>query len=114
MIAILENNLLLPRISRTQPLYRSLHCLAEHSPSIPERLKRAIKQSIDSDRALRKTEEIIFQDDEIRSAVGTTQAVDLVQGGVKANALPEKAYVPLILPISTGLIAYFFMKDGPL
>lgn len=34
-------------------------------------------------------EEIVFQNDIIRSVVSTTQAVDLIGGGVKSNALPE-------------------------
>jgi len=37
-------------------------------------------------------EKEMFQDLVLRSLAGTTQAIDMVQGGVKVNALPEQAW----------------------
>jgi len=90
IIVMLENNVIPPRLSRSQPIYESLKCVAEHAPNVPSILKRAIEKSADSERALHKVEELIFSDNEIKSIVGTTQAVDVIQGGVKSNALPEQ------------------------
>ncbi|KAJ7746256.1 hypothetical protein B0H16DRAFT_959588 [Mycena metata] len=44
-----------------------------------------------SDAALRALEGILSKDRLYRSQIGTTQAVDVVSGGVKSNALPEEA-----------------------
>lgn len=93
IIVMLENNVIPPRLSRSQPIYDSLKCVGEHAPSIPSALKRAIQKSADSERALHRVEEMIFRDNEIKSTVGTTQAVDMIQGGVKSNALPEQRSV---------------------
>ena len=88
-IVLLENSTITPRITRNQPIYKSIQCIGEHAPGIPHNLKRAIAQSYDSDRALRKVEDIIFKNDIMRSVVANTQAVDVIAGGVKSNALPE-------------------------
>ena len=81
-----------PRLSRSQPIYESLKCL-EHAPDIPQLLKRAIIRSMDSDRDLHRVEEMVFKDNLIKSTVATTQAITMVNGGVKANALPEQRLV---------------------
>jgi Gly-Xaa carboxypeptidase len=55
-------------------------------------LKDAILRSAKSDKALKAAEEILLQDRVYESLMGTTQAIDLIQGGVKSNALPEQAW----------------------
>jgi Gly-Xaa carboxypeptidase len=78
-------------------MYGALHCQAEYAQDIPVALRKAIKDSIDSDDALKTVESILFQaeNNEIsvfQSFIGTTQAIDLIGGGVKSNALPEQAW----------------------
>ncbi|PVF99895.1 carboxypeptidase S [Serendipita vermifera] len=101
IIVLLENNTIPPRLSRSQPIYSSLHCLAEHGPDVPSVLRRAIQKSWDSNRALHRVEEIIFRDNTVKSTVGTTQAVDMIQGGVKSNALPELSWAIVNTRIAT-------------
>ncbi|KAF5371886.1 hypothetical protein D9757_010578 [Collybiopsis confluens] len=79
-------------IDRDTPTYQLFQCFAQHASSIPSHLRDAIKRSIDSDKALREAENIIFKDKMFKSLLGTTQAVDIIHGGVKSNALPEQAY----------------------
>ena len=45
-----------------------------------------------SDEALLEAQKALFRNPDLRVLAGTTQAIDLIQGGVKANALPEKAW----------------------
>jgi Gly-Xaa carboxypeptidase len=90
---MLENNIIPPRLSRSQPIYESLKCIGEHGLDVPSPLKRAIERSTESERALHRVGELVFLDDQIRSIIGTTQAVDMIQGGVKSNALPEQRSV---------------------
>ncbi|KIM32781.1 hypothetical protein M408DRAFT_14420 [Serendipita vermifera MAFF 305830] len=101
IIVLLESNTILPRLSRSQPIYDSFKCVAQHAPGIPSTLKRAIEKSTDSERALHRMEEMIFADNMIKSIVGTTQAVDMIQGGVKSNALPEQSWAVVNSRIST-------------
>lgn len=59
---------------------------------MPEGLRNDIIRSVSSDKALRRVENYVFPlEPTVKASVGTTQAIDLINGGVKANALPEQA-----------------------
>jgi Gly-Xaa carboxypeptidase len=91
-------------LTRTSPVYQTLLCAARHTPEIPVVLKKALLRSVKSDKALRLAEKISFgaEDGYITQALaGTTQAVDLIEGGVKVNALPERAAAVVNHRIST-------------
>ena len=64
--------------------YDTLLCIAVHSTEIDSDVKKAILASIKSDKALKALESIIFKIPLISALVGTTRAVDIVGGGVKA------------------------------
>ena len=64
--------------------YDTLVCSAVHSAEIDDGLRKDILASIKSDEALKAVESVIFQDSTINALVGTTRAVDIVGGGVKA------------------------------
>ncbi|KAF7318359.1 Carboxypeptidase S [Mycena chlorophos] len=91
LIVHLENNAPTPHLTPGTPAYMMSQCLAAHAPEIPRKAKRAILNAGRSKKALKKAEEFLFQDRMFKSLVGTTQAVDLISGGVKSNALPEQA-----------------------
>ena len=60
-----------------------------------EKLRKDLKKSVKSGRALKRVEKTLFMTGAdsgkaVRALVGTTQAIDLIQGGVKVNALPEQ------------------------
>jgi Gly-Xaa carboxypeptidase len=78
-----------------------MQCLAEHAPSLPSDVKKAMKKSATSDKALKAVEEYFFQSSTFNSLAGTTQAIDLTGGGVKANALPEQAWAVVNHRIAT-------------
>ena len=73
-------------------MFTTLQCLAEHARSVPSDLRRRIKRSVYSDRDLESLQSFIHENKEYRSLVATTQAIDLIEGGVKSNALPELAW----------------------
>ena len=58
--------------------------MATHSQNVEKGLRQAILDSATSDEALEVVESTIFEDPETRSLVGTTRAIDIVGGGVKA------------------------------
>lgn len=73
-------------------MYKNFQCLARHAPGLPDSLKKDILGAKHSEEALRSAEKALFRNAKIKNHVGTTQAIDLVRGGVKVNALPERAY----------------------
>ncbi|EIN04704.1 carboxypeptidase S [Punctularia strigosozonata HHB-11173 SS5] len=91
LLVHLESNQENAHLIRTEPLYQYLQCVAEHAPDVSRDLRTALVKGRHSDRALREAEKIVFQDAETKALAGTTQAVDVIYGGVKSNALPEQA-----------------------
>lgn len=56
-------------------------------------MRRAIKRSTTNNRALRDVEKGLFASNpNIKATVSTTQAIDLISGGMKTNALPELSW----------------------
>jgi Gly-Xaa carboxypeptidase len=73
---------------------------------MPPAIKRIIVDSAQSDTALQTLEGILSKDRLYRSQIGTTQAIDVVSGGVKSNALPEQAHAIVNHRISTERSAF--------
>ncbi|KAF8963426.1 hypothetical protein BDZ97DRAFT_1661730 [Flammula alnicola] len=80
------------KVTRNEPVYDTLQCVAQHANDVPSHLRRLIKQSVQSNKALHRLQSFIREDRVLSSLVGTTQAIDLIHGGVKSNALPEQAW----------------------
>ena len=78
--------------TRREPIYQSLQCLAEHGESVPSHLRKTIKLSLKSDKVLNKLQKFIRGDKTLSSMIRTTQAIDVIHGGIKSNALPEQAW----------------------
>lgn len=72
-------------------------------------LRKTVLGSLKSDRALHKLEKLVGTDRVLRASVGTTQAIDLIQGGVKTNALPEQAWAVVNHRIATQRWAIIFL-----
>lgn len=81
-----------PHLERGTPIYSTIQCVGQYAKSLPARLRALVKDSVHSDRALSKLEAELIRDPIYSALIGTTQAIDIVQGGVKANALPEEAW----------------------
>ena len=82
-------------------MYQKTQCLAAYAPQLPEKTRKAIRKSVKSDKALHAAEKALFEDRKFKALVGTTQAIDLVGGGVKTNALPESAWAVVNHRIAT-------------
>ncbi|KAH9027918.1 hypothetical protein EDB84DRAFT_1563249 [Lactarius hengduanensis] len=96
-----EANPIKPQLDRDTPIYRTVQCVGQHAKEFPAHLRALIKTSVHSDRALRKLETELIKDPAYKSLIGTTQAIDLIQGGVKSNALPEEAWAVVNHRIAT-------------
>jgi Gly-Xaa carboxypeptidase len=96
-------------LQRDTPLYGMIQCMA-HAPALPHKIKNAIARSLKSERALRHVQDALFADPMLRALAGTTQAVDIVAGGVKSNALPEEAFAVVNHRIDTASSVAAVMK----
>ncbi len=94
-------------IARGSPVYGTLQCQAAHGTDMDASLRKTIIKSIKSDRAMKKLEQIVSKDLSLRSLIGTTQAIDLISGGVKANALPEQAWAVVNHRIATQRLVLY-------
>ncbi|KAF5336103.1 hypothetical protein D9611_006330 [Ephemerocybe angulata] len=102
-------------LTRDQPIYSTFQCIAEHAKDVPKDLRKIIKKSAKSDCALKKLGSIVLEDNLIKSLVGSTQAIDMIQGGVKSNALPEQAWAVVNHRISvTSSVAELKARDTKL
>jgi Gly-Xaa carboxypeptidase len=77
-------------LKRESATYAFLQCIAAHDiPLLPESTRKDLLASRRHNGALRRAERALLSDPTTRAMLGTTQAVDIVRGGVKINALPE-------------------------
>ena len=93
VVQALEAHPHVPDLRRDRTYYQHLQCIAEHGSDVPTELKGLIKKSRSSDKALTDlTKFLDARDREFKPSTATTQAVDLISGGVKTNALPELSF----------------------
>jgi len=91
-VVAIEDNPHIPALLRSGTPFVSLQCVAEYGPNMPPEFRKLAKEAITDDEALVKLKEAFLGFmDEAEPTLSTTQAVDIVSGGVKVNALPEKA-----------------------
>lgn len=75
------------------PFFTTLQCGAEYGTEIDSSLQKAIRKALTSKAAAKSVANRLAKDDiRQRYLMQTSQAVDLVSGGVKVNALPEKVF----------------------
>ncbi|KAH7082898.1 hypothetical protein BKA63DRAFT_501813 [Paraphoma chrysanthemicola] len=109
LIALIESNLYEPHLYEENPYLDLLHCGAEHAPKFPSKLekllgKRASKHSTCSKKS--KKDHLAIEaaklGPEIKYLFTTSVAVDIIHGGVKSNALPERTQVTVNHRINVG------------
>ncbi|GCF00910.1 hypothetical protein ZYGM_002516 [Zygosaccharomyces mellis] len=71
------------------PIYQLLTCTAEHSDTISPKLKKTIIGASKSHKEREALSRFLASDKKWRDLIRTTSAVDIITGGIKANALPE-------------------------
>ncbi|KAL5513065.1 hypothetical protein ACEPAH_3463 [Sanghuangporus vaninii] len=101
LLVAFESHPIKPTIDRSTPIYGMLQCMAAHAPSMDHEFRHTVLRSARSDFALHVLEKLIEKDIALKSFIGTTQAIDLIQGGVKTNALPEQAWAVVNHRIAT-------------
>lgn len=95
VIVEVENNKFPTYFVESNPTFWEYTCLAEKSIDIDDILKKDILNSQSDEASNKRVRDFINQDRLNSYAIKTTQALDIIYGGVKANALPE--YVELTI-----------------
>lgn len=73
--------------------FTTLQCAAEYGPDMDHRLRKGIRKARQSKKAAKSiATHLASQDIAQRYLMQTSQAIDIISGGVKINALPEKVY----------------------
>jgi Gly-Xaa carboxypeptidase len=88
LLVELEANPYEPTLTSASPYLKYLTCLAEHAPDVPKAFKRDVASPKRWGGLARR---LAGESAQQRAFLATTQAIDLVRGGVKVNALPEVA-----------------------
>ncbi|KAJ4473875.1 Zn-dependent exopeptidase [Lentinula aciculospora] len=96
LIVSLESNPHLPRLTRNGTAFAAAQCAVAHAPEgkFPPVMKTLARRAMNphDEIALKKFGDVLFEAVPFFSVLSrTTQAVDLISGGVKVNALPERA-----------------------
>ncbi|TCD67576.1 hypothetical protein EIP91_012206 [Steccherinum ochraceum] len=101
-IVALESHPHAPQLHRTNTAFTTIQCTTAHDPRIPQTLRDLAHAALTSDSALEQLKHAMIEFDPTMygAMLRTTQAVDLVGGGVRANALPERAWAVVNLRIA--------------
>lgn len=89
LITILEDHPFSSDFDIDSPLFGLLTCAAEHSDVVPKHLRKHIIKAPKSKASRHIVEKYLAGDVRFRDLIRTTRAVDIFNGGIKANALPE-------------------------
>ncbi|KAK8011145.1 peptidase family M20/M25/M40 [Apiospora arundinis] len=91
-ITLVEANLYEPHFHSENPFLGLLQCGAAHGPDFPPEWKKLLGSgtTISTKNKDKLAKEVAKVSDELKYLFTTSVAVDLISGGVKSNALPER------------------------
>jgi len=95
MITMIEEEQYSPRLDDKNPYLGALQCGAEYASDFPNKLRKLLHRRSDhgqtcKNRKDRLAEAAAEQSNQVRYLMQTSQAVDIISGGAKVNALPER------------------------
>ncbi|KAH8812753.1 carboxypeptidase [Xylogone sp. PMI_703] len=79
------------RLDERNPYFTQLQCGATYAPEFPSNLKKLLAHHSQHAEPDRLAIEAAKQGPEIKYLMQTSQAVDIIAGGAKVNAMPERA-----------------------
>lgn len=91
MIVEFEDHPFEPYLSRSNPIYSTIRCIAEYG-SVSSEFRDLVEKSEHNDQALEELTNLLVNINAARPYIETSQAATVIRGGVKTNVLPELAY----------------------
>lgn len=103
-ITMVEGNLYQPHFHAENPFLQLLQCGAAHSPDFPPEWKEMLSSSTNhtSDENDKLANAVAESSDLLKYLFTTSVAVDIIGGGVKANALPERTIAVINHRVNVG------------
>ncbi|KAI1466437.1 carboxypeptidase s [Daldinia caldariorum] len=104
LVTAIEDNPYEPHLHSTNPFLGLLQCGAAHSPEFPSKLKKLLP-SHDGETCSKKDRlalEAAKAGDVVKYLFTTSIAPDIISGGVKSNALPERTRVLVNHRVNVG------------
>lgn len=90
LATLMEETPFLPKLSKTSPIYSFLQCVATYSDQIPFEFKKAIRHAGTNALANKLVVKFLSKKRQSKYMIQTSEAIDIIEGGLKVNALPEK------------------------
>ncbi|KAF2735266.1 vacuolar carboxypeptidase-like protein Cps1 [Polyplosphaeria fusca] len=105
LISLIEANPYEPHLDERNPFLGLLECGAEHAPDFPKKLKKLLHKRDAKAGAFSKDPlalEAAKAGPGVKYLMTTSVAIDLIHGGVKTNALPERTSFTVNHRINVG------------
>lgn len=93
LINLVESTPHTAQLTDRNPLLKSAHCIGEHSDNLDAGTRKMLKAAGKCPRATQQLVKGLSQVPSFKYLMQTSQAVDIIQGGLKINALPEQVTV---------------------
>lgn len=107
LVYLIESTQYPTRLYDENPYFTQLQCGAAYSPKFDPKLKKLLKERLSSHNTCAAHKDPLALEaakigPEIKYLLQTSQAVDIISGGVKVNALPERAQAIVNHRINVG------------
>jgi Gly-Xaa carboxypeptidase len=106
LVTLIEANLYEPKLVDDNPYLGMLKCGAAHGSKFPSKLKKLLSRRSSKSICSKKTDRLAIEASkdglDIKYLMTTSVAVDIIRGGVKNNALPERTQVTVNHRINVG------------
>lgn len=94
LVYLLENNPFDPVLTRYNPVLTLMQCIAAHfGENMPPQVKDAILKADFDSESNKQVVEMLSKSRETKYFIKTSQAIDIIRGGEKVNALPEAVFL---------------------
>lgn len=108
-VKLIEDHPYEPELAESNPILQYYQCVADHAPDFDSDLRSAL-QSIDKRGNKQKFLDFLSFNTDTKYTVRTAQAVDVVIGGQKVNALPELVDLTINHRVNLGSSVYDVLK----
>jgi Gly-Xaa carboxypeptidase len=102
LVSLIESHPYPPSLDPQNPYLGLMECGARHAPKFPKRLKALLRKSTGAKARDKLAREASRQSLAIKYLMTTSLAVDIIHGGVKVNALPERTVVTVNHRVNVG------------
>ncbi|KAJ8118780.1 hypothetical protein OPT61_g317 [Boeremia exigua] len=107
LITLVERGIYDPQLADENPYLGLLTCGAEHAPEFPKKLHHLLDKRLSRSQTCKKMEDKLAVEAAkdglgVKYLFTTSVAVDIIHGGVKNNALPERTQITVNHRINVG------------